>query len=107
MTAFARAIAALHADPNLAAAAEWQAATGGTWVALRLIPSLPEALVPGAPGAGVRAVAVLASIPASDLPQPPRRGDLLRWGSPMVTYRVETVETDALGVSHHVGLSRA
>jgi 2-dehydropantoate 2-reductase len=52
------------------------------------------------------AVAIEATLRAADLAQHPRRGDLLRWGSPPVTYRVETARPDPLGLSWTLGLVR-
>ena len=42
MTVFDAALGTLLTDPNLAVAAEWQAAAGGAWVALRLAPAAPQ-----------------------------------------------------------------
>lgn len=105
MTVFDAALGTLLTDPNLAIAAEWQAAAGGAWVALRLAPASPQDLIP-LDGPGARAVAIEATLRAADLAQHPRRGDLLRWGSPLVTYRVETARPDPLGLSWTLGLVR-
>ncbi len=104
MTAFDAAMATLLADANMGSDAEWQAAAGGAWTGLRLLFSVPADLVPGLGSAGGRAIAVQATLRGADLPQPPRRGDLLRWAG--TTYRVETAEPDALGLSWRLGLAR-
>jgi hypothetical protein len=104
MSAFDAAMATLLADPNMGSDAEWQAAAGGAWTAIRLLLSAPADLVPGLSGSGSRAIAVQATLRGADLPQPPRRGDLLRWAG--TTYRAETVEPDPLGLSWRIGLAR-
>ena len=70
-----------------------------------LAPASPQDLIP-LDGPGARAVAIEATLRAADLAQHPRRGDLLRWGSPLVTYRVETARPDPLGLSWTLGLVR-
>ena len=104
MSAFDAAMATLLADPNMGADAEWQAAAGGAWTAIRLLLSAPAELVPGLGATSGRAIAVQATIRNADLAQPPRRGDLLHWAS--TTYRVETVEPDPLGLTCRLGLAR-
>jgi hypothetical protein len=104
MSAFDAAMATLLADPNMGSDAEWQAAAGGAWTAIRLLLSTPADLVPGLGATSGRAIAVQATIRAADLPQLPRRSDLLRWAG--TTYRVETVEPDPLGLTCRLGLAR-
>lgn len=104
MSAFDIAMATLLADQHLGTDAEWQAATGGAWAAVRLLLSAPADVVPGLGGTAGRAIAVQATLRAADLPQPPRRGDLLRWAG--ITYRVETAEPDPLGLSWRLALAR-
>ncbi len=87
MTAFDVAMATLLTDPNMGSDAEWQAAAGGAWTGIRLLLSAPADLVPGLGSSGGRAIAVQATLRGADLPQPPRRGDLLRWAG--TTCRVE------------------
>lgn len=106
MSAFDLAMSTLLADQHLGTDAEWQAATGGTWTAVRLLPSAPADVVPGVGSASGRAIAVQATLRGADLPQQPRRGDLLRWGSPSTTYRVETAEPDPLGLAWRLALAR-
>ena len=106
MTAFAGAMARLLADPHMGSDAEWQA-NGGAWQPIRVLLSAPADAIPGLGSTSGRAIAVQATIQGTDLPQQPRRGDLLRWGaSALTTYRVETAEPDALGLSWRLGLAR-
>ena len=104
MSAFDSAMATLLADPNMCSDAEWQAAAGGAWQPVRVLLSTPAELVPGLGATGGRAIAVQATIRAADLPQLPRRSNLLRWAGN--TYRVETVEPDPLGLTWRLGLAR-
>ena len=104
MTAFAAAMATLLADPNMGSDAEWQAAAGGAWQPVRALLSAPADLVPGLGSASGRAIALQATLRGADLPQQPRRGDLLRWAG--TSYRVETAEPDALGLTWRLGLAR-
>ena len=105
MSAFDGAMAALLADPNMAIAAEWRAATGGPWRPLRVMLTTAAQEI-GAIGA--RGVALEAVLRVADLsPDTPRRGDLLRRLSPPETWRIEEVEPDALGLSLRLTLARA
>lgn len=104
MSAFDGALAMLLADPNMGTDAEWQASGSATWTGLRILPAAPADSIPGLGSTAGRAIAVQATIRGADLPQPPRRGDLLRWAA--ATYRVETVEPDALGLAWRLGLAR-
>ena len=104
MTAFDAAMATLLADPNMGSDAEWQAAAGGAWQSVRALLSAPADVVPGLGSASGRAIAVQATLRGADVPQQPRRGDLLRWAG--TTYRVEAAEPDALGLSWRLGLAR-
>jgi hypothetical protein len=98
-------MAALLADPNMAVAAEWRAATGGEWRPLRVMLTTAAQEI-GALGA--RGVALEAVLRVADLsPDTPRRGDLLRRLSPPETWRIEEVEPDALGLSLRLTLARA
>jgi hypothetical protein len=105
VTAFDAALATLLADANMGCDAEWQAAAGGAWLPLRALLSAPADSIPGLGSTSGRAIALHATLRSNDLPQPPRRGDLLRWGG--TTYRVEMAEPDALGLSWRLGLARA
>ena len=104
MSAFAAALATLHADPNLGVDAEWQPASGGSWRPLRILLRQPQDIVAGLGSA--RAVAVEASALIADLaPDAPRRGDRLRRVAPATTWRIETLEPDAHGLSWTLGLA--
>jgi hypothetical protein len=105
MSAFDGAMATLLADPNMAVAAEWRAATGGPWQPLRVMLTTAAQEI-GAIGA--RGVALEAVLRVADIsPDTPRRGDLLRRLSPPETWRIEEVEPDALGLSLRLTLARA
>ena len=104
MTAFDAAMATLLADPNMGSDAEWQAAAGDAWQPVRLLLWAPADAIPGLGSASGRAIAVQATLRGADLPQPPRRGDLLRWAG--TTCRVEIAEPDALGLTWRLGLAR-
>jgi hypothetical protein len=105
MSAFDGAMAALLADPNMAVAAEWRAATGGPWRSLRVMLTAAAQEI-GAIGA--RGVALEAVLCVADLsPDTPRRGDLLRRLSPPETWRIEEAEPNALGLSLRLTLARA
>ena len=107
MSAFDAAMASLLADPNMGSDAEWQAAAGGAWQPIRVLLSAPADAIAGLGSTSGRAIALQATLQGADPPQPPRRGDLLRWGAPAPTiYRVETAEPDALGLSWRLGLAR-
>lgn len=107
-SAFAAALATLHADPNLATDAEWRAAAGGPWRPVRVLLSAPADAIAGLGGPGARATALAATLRAADLaPDTPRRGDLLRRLSPPETWRIEEVEPDPLGLSWRLSLARS
>ena len=107
-SAFAAALATLHADPNMGTDAEWRAAAGGAWRPVRVLLSAPSDTVAALGGTGGRAVAVEAVLRAADLaPDTPRRSDLLRRLSPPETWRIEEVTPDPLGLSWRLSLARA
>ena len=107
-SAFAAALATLHADPNMGTDAEWRAATGGAWRPVRALLSAPADDVAGLGGPGARAGAVKATLRAAEVaPDTPRRGDLLRRLSPPETWKVEEVEPDPLGLSWRLSLARS
>lgn len=107
-TAFAAALATLHADPNMATDAEWRAAAGGAWRPVRVLLSTPSDDVAELGGTGARAGALEATLRTAELaPDTPRRGDLLRRLSPSETWKVEEVDPDMLGLSWRLSLARA
>jgi len=107
-SAFAAALATLHADPNLGTDAEWRAAAGGAWRPVRVLLSAPVDDVASLGGPGGRAQALEATLRAAELaPDTPRRGDLLRRLSPPETWKVEEVDPDPLGLSWRLSLARS
>ncbi len=107
-SAFAAALATLHADPNLGTEAEWRPAAGGSWRPVRVLLSKPTDDVAGLGGPGARAGALEATLRASELaPDAPRRGDLLRRLSPPETWKVEEVDPDTLSLSWRLSLARS
>jgi hypothetical protein len=107
-SAFAAALATLHADANMGTDAEWRAAAGGAWRPIRVLLSAPSDAVAALGGQGGRAVSVEAVLRTADLaPDTPRRGDLLRRLSPPETWRIEEVTPDPLGLSWRLSLARS
>ncbi|WP_368417406.1 hypothetical protein [Falsiroseomonas sp.] len=107
-SAFAAALATLHADLNMGTDAEWRAAAGSTWRPVRVLLSAPADDVAGLGGPGARAGVLEATVRAGDLaPDTPRRGDLLRRLSPPETWKVEEVDPDPLGLSWRLSLARS
>ena len=107
-SAFAAALASLHADPNMGTDAEWRTAAGGAWRPVRVLLSAPSDDVVSLGGPGGRAQALEATLRASELaPDTPRRGDLLRRLSPPETWKVEEVNPDPLGLSWRLSLARS
>lgn len=107
-SAFAAALATLHADPNMGTDAEWRAAAGGAWRPVRVLMSAPADDVASLSGPGGRAQALEATLRAAELaPDTPRRGDLLRRLSPPETWKVEEVDPDPLGLSWRLSLARS
>jgi hypothetical protein len=106
MSAFAGAMTALLADPNLGSDAEYRRPPSG-WTAVRVVRSAPDEQLGGLGGAGSRADSLSVVIAADALAAldllPPLRGDeVLLAGA---TYRVEDAEADALGVSWRLTLA--
>ena len=105
MSAFDGAMAALLADPNMAIAVEWRAASGGPW---RPLPVVLTSAAQEIGAIGARGAALEAVLRSTDLaPDTPRRGDLLRRLSPPETWRIEEAEPDALGLTWRLTLARA
>ena len=98
MNAFATMNATLHADPNMAVAAQYRRPSY-TWQSIRVIMSQPVDPVAGDTIAGSRQADILTA----DVRDEPGRGDELRIGD--TTYKVESAEGDALGLSWRVTLS--
>lgn len=103
MSVFAAALATLHADVNLGEEASYLQGAGDA-VALRIIRSQPNDVIGGA-GIGARAGAVHASVTVAALGGiMPRRGDRLTLGA--VTYTVDDIQADVLGLSFDLTLAR-
>lgn len=101
MSAFATALAAIHADPNMSTDAEYQAPGGGAWVPVRIVRSSPADRLAAAGALGARAVAREAWVRTADLV--PARGGKLRIGAD--TFRIEVAEPDDLGLSYRCDLA--
>lgn len=99
MTAFATAMATLHADPNLGTPAQYRRPPF-TWQTCRVIRSQP---VDGFGNA--IAGSQQADILAADITEAPQNGDELRMDG--VTYVIESAERDVLGLSWRCVLSAA
>lgn len=91
--AFSAAADSLFADPHLAVAAVYHPQVGDP-VPVRVVMSQPDADA-GLFDTGVRDVAVIASLRASEVAEP-REGDCLTVGS--VTWRVRARRRDALAL---------
>jgi hypothetical protein len=91
--AFAAAADSLFADPHLAVAAIYQPQVGDP-LPVRVVMSQPDT-DSGLFDAGVRDVAVVASLRASEVAEP-QEGDSLTIGS--VTWRIRTRRRDALAL---------
>ena len=63
-SAFATALATLHADPNMATDAEWRAAIGGEWLPVRVLLAAPADEVASLGGPGARAAGLVATLRA-------------------------------------------
>lgn len=97
MSVFATALATLHRDANIAAAAEFRRPPGA-WVALRVILSQPTDDVGQAIAGRLQ-----ADIAGADLPYAPVPGDELKLGA--TTYRIDEPRQDAEGLTWRVALS--
>jgi len=99
--AFAAALSALHADPNLSSAATWS--RGGSSADLRVILSAPN-IIQAVATAGVVDADAMAMVPVSALAQAPRAGDGLAVGT--TAYTIVSVERDAERITWSLGLRR-
>lgn len=105
MTIWDDADAALAADPNCGAAAEYQPAAGGAWVACQMVQWAPNDEIAGL--APARAISRRVLLPAAGLGITPARGDRVRWGSPATTYVLESADRDAQSSSWLLALRPA
>ena len=99
MSAFASALAALHADANIGCDAAYRRPPGD-WIAVRVVLASPNDAVPGLAGLGNRAGSITATLLAADAT--PARGDELRINN--VVHRVEDAARDALSLSWRLTL---
>ena len=97
MSAFAAALAAVHADANIGVPADFRRPPG-PWVPARVMLSRPTDTIGGLGGLGTRAGSLAATILAGDVaPLEPQRGDeVLLSGA---VHRVDDAERDPLGLS--------
>lgn len=102
MTAFATALATLHADPNMAEAASYRRPPW-PWAPARIIRTSPNEILGGLGGPGARAGYLYADVLTAALTYTPQRGDEVKMGA--IVYTVEDAERDALGLSYRLTLS--
>jgi hypothetical protein len=95
MSAFAAAMAALTADPNLGTSALWRSSGTGAGVPVRVLRSSPDMTSAGFETSIVQATDVLAV--AVDAIPPPDAGDTITIGAEVLT--VQHAERDAVGVA--------
>lgn len=98
MSAFAAAMAALAADPNLGSAAVWRAGATGAGVPIRVLRSSPDVTSAGFETTIVQPTDVLTV--AIDAVPPLDAGDTITIGLEVLT--VQHAERDAAGVAWHV-----
>jgi hypothetical protein len=105
MSAFAAALAAVHADTNFGVPADFRRPPG-PWVPARVVLSRPTDTIGGLGGLGTRAGSVAATILAGDItPLEPQRGDEVLLNG--VTHRVDDAERDPLGLSWRLILAES
>jgi hypothetical protein len=98
MSAFAAAMAALAADPNLGFSAVWRAGGAGSGTPVRVLRSSPDVTSAGFDTSIVQATDVLTV--AVDAITPPDAGDTITIGAEVLT--VQHAERDAAGVAWRV-----
>jgi len=97
MSAFAAALAAVHADTNIGMPADVRRPPG-PWVSARVVLSRPTDTIGGLGGLGTRAGSLAATILAGDIaPLEPQRGDEVLLNG--TVHRVDDAERDPLGLS--------
>jgi lysophospholipase L1-like esterase len=106
MNAFARALAALHRDPNLSVACTWTAAP--EWlplgsISLRGIESQPAERAFGDGGLGAITGRRFLDVAVADVPGRVRRGDTITIGADVLT--VEVAELDIEGITWRLTLA--
>ncbi len=97
MSAFAAALAAVHADTNIGAPADFRRPPG-PWIPARVVLSGPTDTIGGLGGLGTRAGSLAATILAGDIaPLEPQRGDEVSLNG--TVHSVDDAERDPLGLS--------
>ena len=97
MSAFAAAMATVHADTNIGVPADFRRPPG-PWVPARIVLSRPTDTIGGLGGLGTRAGSLAATILAGDIaPLEPQRGDEVQLNG--TVHRVDDAERDPLGLS--------
>lgn len=105
MSAFAAALAAVHADTNIGTPADFRRPPG-SWVPARVVLSRPADAMGGLGGLGTRAGSLAATIVAGDItPLEPQRGDEVLLNG--TVHRVDDAERDPLGLSWRLILAEA
>ena len=105
MSAFAAALAAVHADTNIGTPADFRRPPG-SWVPARVVLSRPADAMGGLGGLGTRAGSLAATIIAGDItPLEPQRGDEVLLNG--TVHRVDDAERDPLGLSWRLILAEA
>ena len=105
MSAFAAALAAVHADTNIGTPADFRRPPG-SWVPARVVLSRPADAIGGLGGLGTRAGSLAATIVAGDItPLEPQRGDEVLLNG--TVHRVDDAERDPLGLSWRLILAEA
>jgi hypothetical protein len=105
MSAFAAALAAVHADTNIGTPADFRRPPG-SWVPARVVLSRPADAMGGLGGLGTRAGNLAATIVAGDItPLEPQRGDEVLLNG--TVHRVDDAERDPLGLSWRLILAEA
>ena len=105
MSAFAAALAAVHADTNIGTPADFRRPPG-SWVPTRVVLSRPADAMGGLGGLGTRAGNLAATIVAGDItPLEPQRGDEVLLNG--TVHRVDDAERDPLGLSWRLILAEA
>lgn len=103
--AFAAAATALAADTNMGVDATWTSRLGGAAVAIRVVPSSPEAGYAAGEAPTVAGIAASVTVAATAIPGRPERLDLLTYND--TDYVVAEVMQDARAVSYRLHLRRA
>ena len=97
MSAFASALATVHADTNIGTPADFRRPPG-PWVPARVVLFRPTDTIGGLGGLGTRAGSLAATILAGDItPLEPQRGDEVLLNG--TVHRVDDAERDPLGLS--------